>query len=284
MNMISRHIMSPSVLRSHILKLSDKITGESPVFNSESLGLYYKLKLSVSTVSDHEITQLITIPMMSVLDQYTLSHSKCYDAHVCLESSSGIVTLPITQYLLCHGVTSRESPTICPFRACISSHIAVCRMINSTTAIVSTSTEFEVFLNCNNHYNKKILVANVTLLDVPVHCSVSGTNLNIRPIRTMTAVDHTHTAVFVPFKLTDNDLVLNTSSLDPGVLPHLAMKSVRDLLASKIRKTRIVPAELENFDFLTHGKLSIAAISSSSFMILVFSAMIIVLCVLLKKD
>ena len=283
-NMISRQIMTPSILRSHILKLSDKITGVSPIFNSDSLGLYYKLKLSVSTVSDSEITQLISIPMMSIQDMYTLSHAKCHDAHVCLESASGMVTLPLTDYLLCYGVTSRETPTICPFRACLSSQIAVCRMINTTTAIVSTSTEFEAFLNCNNHYNKKLIVANITIINIPVHCSISGPNLKIRPIRTMTVKEHFHTAVFVPFQLTDNDLILDTSNVDPGVIPHLAMKSVRDLLASKIKRTSTFPEELENFDFLTHGKLSVAAISSSSVLILIFAGLVIAFCILWKRN
>ena len=137
------------------LKLSDLLTGTAPVFNSRSVSLYYKLKLSVSTVSDSEIKQLVSIPMISVLDKFSLSHSKCHNAHVCLESSSGIATLPITDFIRCHGVTSYEIPTFCPFRACLTSQSAVCRMLNLTTAIVSSSEEFETTLHCNNHYDKK---------------------------------------------------------------------------------------------------------------------------------
>ena len=284
LNMISRLIMTPAILRSHILKLSDQITGKSPVFNSEALSLYYKLKLSVSTVSDYEITQLVSIPMISVLDKYTLSHAKCHDAHVCLESESGTVTLPITDYLRCHGVTSSDTPTICPFRACLSSHVAVCRMINVTTAIVSTSIEFDAFLNCNSHYDKKVKIANITIINIPVHCSINGPNLKIRVVQTMTAKDHFHSVVFVPFQLTNDDLILNTTKIDPEVLPHLAMKSIRDLLSSKIKQTNTFPDHLSNFDFITHGKLSIGAISVSSTMVLVFAGLVIWLCVLWKRS
>ena len=283
MNKISRLIMTPAILRSHILKLSDKITGKSPVFNSDNLSLYYKLRLSVSTVSDHAITQLVSIPMISVLDKYTLSHAKCHESHICLESNSGTVTLPVTDYLMCHGVTSRETPTICPFRACLSSHMAVCRMINITTAIVSTSEEFDAYLNCNSHYDKKINIVNITILNIPAHCSIIGPNLKIRSVQTMTVKESFHSVLFVPFQLTDNDLILNTSEVDPGVIPHLAMKSIRDLLSSKIRKASTFPDEISDY-ISTHGKLSIAAVSTSSLMILIFAGLVIALCVLWKRS
>ena len=99
----------------------------------------------------------------------------------------------------------------------------------------------------------------------------------------MMVKEHFHSLVFIPFQLTDNDLILDTSNVDPGVLPHLAMKSVRDLLASKIKRTSIFPEELDNFDFLTHGKLSIAAISSSSILFLIFAGLVITFCILWKR-
>ena len=284
MNMISRTIIPPATLRAHILKLSDQITGQSPIFNSGSISLYYKLKLSVATVTSHEIIQLVSVPMISVLDKYTLSHATCHDAHVCLESDLGIVTLPVTDYLRCHGVTSTDTPTVCPFRACISSHFAVCRMINTTTAIVSTSREFTVLLNCNNHFDKKILIANITIIKVPTHCSINGPDLKIRPVKTMIAKSDSYSLVFVPFQITENDLILNTTFVDPVVLPHLAAKGIRDLLSSKIRPSAASFGEFSEFDIKKHGHMSIAAISTSSIMIVIFVGLLILACVMWKMS
>ena len=131
---------------------------------------------------------------------------------------------------------------------------------------------------------KKVKIANITIINIPVHCSINGPNLKIRVVQTMTAKDHFHSVVFVPFQLTKDDLILNTTKIDPEVLPHLAMKSIRDLLSSKIKQTNTFPDHLSNFDFITHGKLSIGAISVSSTMVLVFAGLVIWLCVLWKRS
>ena len=91
----------------------------------------------------------------------------------------------------------------------------------------------------------------------------------------MSAKDHFYSSVYVPFVITDDDLVLDTTHLDPVVIPHLAMKSVRDLLSTKIKRSSTFPDELYGFDHITHGKLSIAAISSSTVMTIVFFGLII---------
>ena len=156
-------------------------------------------------------------------------------------------------------------------------------MINITTAIVSTSEEFDTYLNCNSHYDKKIKIANITILNIPAHCSIIGPNLKIRSVQTMTVKESFHSVLFVPFQLTDSDLILNTSGVDPGVIPHLAMKSIRDLLSSKIRKASTFPDEISDY-VSTHGKLSIAAVSTSSLMILIFAGLVIALCILWKKS
>ena len=99
----------------------------------------------------------------------------------------------------------------------------------------------------------------------------------------MTVKESFHSVLFVPFQLTDSDLILNTSEVDPGVIPHLAMKSIRDLLSSKIRKASTFPDEISDY-VSTHGKLSIAAVSTSSLMILIFAGLVIALCILWKKS
>ena len=50
-NYLSRYIFTPSILRNHILQLSDGLYGQSPIFNSRSIDHYYKIPISLSTVT-----------------------------------------------------------------------------------------------------------------------------------------------------------------------------------------------------------------------------------------
>ena len=85
-NYISRYIFTPSILRNHILQLSDGLYGQSPVFNSKSIDHYYKIPISLSTVTGSAIRQIVSVPMISSESKFHLSHRpNCPASHVCVE-------------------------------------------------------------------------------------------------------------------------------------------------------------------------------------------------------
>ena len=273
-NFISRHIMPPSALSTYLLKLSDQITGHNPVFNTKQINVYYKLRLSVSTISGLTIKQITTIPIISVNDQFTVSHAQCQVSHICLENNLGTMTIPTTDFLRCHGATIGGLPTICPFRPCLTSHISVCRAFNLTSFLVSTSKPFEVVLNCDN-YDKTVTVANVTYLNVPIHCAVTGSSLKIPVLHTMFSNGEGHNIFQIPFQLTDQDLTFNSSGLDNSLKRQLSLKGVRDLIKTKV--PRPVPIQIGN-QVLLHKGLSIGALSLSSTVIIFITIGGILLC------
>ena len=278
-NFISRHIMSPSMLSSYLLKLSDQISGHSPVYNTESINVYYKLRLSVSTISDSVIKQLITIPIISVNDQFTVSHAQCQVSHICLENSHGTMTVPTTDFLRCHGATLGGVPTICRNRQCLTGHHSVCRAFNLTSFLISTKQPFEAVINCES-YDKTVLISNVTYLNVPIHCSVTSKALKIPVVHTMFSHQVNHVLIYIPFQLTDQTLYFNLSGLDPALRRQLALKGVRDLI-----RTRVPPAPtpIPALQVPVHKSLSIGSISLSSFGILIIIVIITLVVVCRKR-
>ena len=156
-NFISRYIFTPSILKNHILQLSDGLYGQSPVFNSRMIDFYYKIPISLSTVTDDSIKQIVSIPLISAVSMFHLSHSpNCPPAHVCVENQDGVVTIPVSDYLTCEAVTSKLIPTICRMRPCITSSSAVCRMVNVSTAVISTEIRFMAKVECNDGSSTKL--------------------------------------------------------------------------------------------------------------------------------
>ena len=131
---------------------------------------------------------------------------------------------------------------------------------------------------------KKIIVANLTLIHIPTHCSIAGPKLKIRTVHTMKIQELEHSVMFIPFQLTDDDIIMNVTGVDPGVLPHLAAKGIRDLLSSKVRTSFHIPEEIHSFDFTGNSHMSIAAVSTSSIVAALCIAAAIVFCILLKKS
>ena len=281
-NFISRHIMPPSVLSAYLLKLSDQITGHNPVFNTKQINVYYKLRLSVSTISGLIIKQITTIPIISVNDQFTVSHAQCQVSHICLENSQGTMTIPTTDFLRCHGATIGGLPTICPFRPCLTSHLSVCRAFNLTSFLVSTSSPFDAIINCDS-YDKTVTITNVTYLHVPIHCAVTGSSLKIPILHTMYKNGDNHEIIYLPFQITDLGLIFNTSGLDGSLKRQLQLKGVRDLISTKIQRPLPIDAGLNQNQVQLHKTFSIGALSLSSSVFIIIIAMVILLVVFKAK-
>ena len=70
-----------------------------------------------------------------------------------------------------------------------------------------------------------------------------------------------HNIFQIPFQLTDQDLIFNSSGLDNSLKRQLSLKGVRDLIKTKVPLP--VPVQTGNQVFL-HKGLSIGALSLSS--------------------
>ena len=274
-NLISRHIIPPSVLSSYLLHLSDKLKGLNPVFNTIQREAYFKLQLAVSTISGLEIKQIASIPVISVNDQFTVSSAKCPSSHICLENRLGKMAVPTAQFLRCHGSTVTGLPTICPLRQCLTSSISVCSSSNHTSFLVSTLEPFDAVIKCQKNEDK-VTISNITYLHVPTDCSVSSTHLTIPVILTMITTGMSHTIIQIPFAIKANQIIFNTTDLDGSVKRQINFKGVKEILATKIPKA---PQLDTSFQVKLHKTLSIGALSISSTLALfvVVSAVLIVI-------
>ena len=258
-NFISRYIFTPSILKNHILQLSDGLYGQSPVFNSRMIDFYYKIPISLSTVTDDSIKQIVSIPLISAVSMFHLSHSpNCPPAHVCVENQDGVVTIPVSDYLTCEAVTSKLIPTICRMRPCITSSSAVCRMVNVSTAVISTEIRFMAKVECNDGFSKEIAIQNITLVIVPIHCSLHSHHVKIRKVESMKNSSSVHSLLYVPFSISKDDLIFNSTS---GIR-QFESKGLKELLLTKIPKGHKVSSHLTYDE--GHHPISLSSISIST--------------------
>ena len=236
-NFISRYIFTPSILRNHILQLSDGLYGQSPVFNSRMIDYYYKIPISLSTITGGSIRQIVSIPLISSLSKFHLSHRpNCPPAHVCVENQDGVVTIPISDYLTCEAVTSKLIPTICRMRACITSDRAVCRMTNITSAVVSSEISFPAKIDCTDGVSSQIVVYNISVIRVPIHCSLHSAHLKIGKVESMKNSSVSHSIIYIPFKISKGDLIFNTTSGYNHFSDLGSSTGLKQLLLTKIPK------------------------------------------------
>ena len=258
-NYISRYIFTPSILRNHILQLSDGLYGQSPVFNSRMIDFYYKIPISLSTVTQDSIRQIVAIPLISAVSKFHLSHSpNCPPAHVCVENEDGVVTIPVSDYLTCEAVTSKLIPTICRMRPCVTSSSTVCRMVNISTAVISSLVKFAAKIDCTNGVSKEIVIYNISMISIPIHCSLHSPHVKIRKVESMTNSSSIHSIMYVPFSISKGDLIFNSSS---GIR-KFESKGLKELLLTKIPRGHKVSRHLLYKE--GHHPISLSSISISS--------------------
>ena len=275
-NYVSRHILPPSTLSKYLLNISDRFTGHNPVFSSQQIDLYYKYHLSVSSITNFTIRQIVTIPMASASDKYTVSQEKCLPAHVCFKDRQGrIMTLHTSEYLRCHGAATPGLPIICPSRACLTDHSSVCRTLNLTSLLLSTSHPFKITVWCPESEHL-VMISNITYLNVPVHCSISHVKLLVPAINTMRPVQTHHRVIMIPFQRFSFNLTFGSSKLNAEMNRHLNKPGIKELLRSKIP-----PMEPINSEYLpphvNHG-ITLGAFTVSSATVLLMSLIILSLC------
>ena len=264
-NYLSRYIFTPTILRNHILQLSDGLYGQSPVFNTRTLEYYYKIPISLSTVTGKSIRQIVSIPMISSSSKFHLSHRPtCPTSHVCVENHEGLVTIPISDYLTCEAVTSKSIPTICRMRACVTSDRTVCRMANITSAVVSSEISFSAKIDCDDGHSSEVVIRNITLVSLPIHCSLHSTHLNIRKIDSMKNSTSSHQIIYIPFSVDNGELTINKTSLRQAA-PGLQSKSLHQLLLTKVPKSHLLSEPFPYNDTYHHISLSSLSISSVGF-------------------
>ena len=272
-NYISRDIIPPSVLSSYILQLSDNLKGLSPLYNSKQLSIYYKLQLAVSTISGLDIRQIASIPVISADDMFKVSSAKCLAAHICLENKAGMMILPTEKFLRCQGATTAGLPTVCPYRQCLTSNATICKSFNLTTFLISTKESFEAMISCQN-YDERMIISNVSFINVPTRCSVISKHLNIPGLKTMISGDNYHRTVNIPFQITNLGINLNTTGLDLSIKRKLDFKGVRELISSRIPKATF---HTDNQQVRLHHGLSIGALSVSSSLVLLLVGLLALL-------
>lgn len=263
-NYLSRYIFTPSILRNHILQLSDGLYGQSPIFNSRSIDHYYKIPISLSTVTGTAIRQIVSVPMISSGSKFHLSHRpNCPTAHVCVENNEGVVTIPISDYLTCEAVTTKLIPTICRMRACITSDRTVCRMTNITSAVVSSEVTFPATIDCDGSHSSQIEIYNITVISLPIHCSLNSVHLKIRKIDSMKNSTTSHNIIYIPFSISEGELILNTSTDHQQQQARgLETRGLQQLLLTKVPRGHEVSQHLLFRE--GHHPISLSSISIST--------------------
>ena len=122
--------------------------------------------------------------------------------------------------------------------------------------------------------DERMIISNVSFINVPTRCSVISKHLNIPGLKTMISGDNYHRTVNIPFQITNLGINLNTTGLDLSIKRKLDFKGVRELISSRIPKATF---HTDNQQVRLHHGLSIGALSVSSSLVLLLVGLLALL-------